>query len=111
MCLCLCVFVLMCVCAYVCGQRVEEYSFVSRINSILLSQAEGGGVSESGHKALFGLLPSSTFDRPTRLKYSRASRLKKHIFALCSLTEGSFSPGCCPLLRSASTFPWISISP
>ena len=54
-----------CVCAYVCGQRVEEYSFVSRINSILLSQAEGGGVSESGHKALFGLLPSPAFDPPT----------------------------------------------
>ena len=37
----LCVCVRVCVCVFV-GQRVEEYSFVSRINSILLRQAEGG---------------------------------------------------------------------
>ena len=38
-------YIFVCVCVCVCvfvGQRVEEYSFVSRINSILLRQAEGG---------------------------------------------------------------------
>ena len=54
------------------GQGVEEDSFVLRINSILLMQAKGGGVSESGHKALFGLLPSPAFDPPTLEKAHRS---------------------------------------
>ena len=62
---CVCVYVCLCSMCIVWGQGVEEDSFVLRINSILLMQAKGGGVSESGHKALFGLLPSSAFDPPT----------------------------------------------
>lgn len=63
---CVCVYVCLCSMCIVWGQGVEEDSFVLRINSILLMQAKGGGgVSESGHKALFGLLPSPAFDPPT----------------------------------------------
>ena len=60
------VFVLeshMFVCGHWTAQGGEEYSFVSRINCILLRQAQRGGVSESGHVTLFGLLPSLRFGR------------------------------------------------
>ena len=70
-------FVLVFVCV---GQGLEEYSFVSRINSILLRQAQGGGVSESGHEALFGLLPSFA----SQYQLSRGSTKNQKIFALFS---------------------------
>ena len=77
---CVCVYVCLCSMCIVWGQGVEEDSFVLRINSILLMQAKGGGgVSESGHKALFGLLPSSAFDPPT---LEEAHRCKTYLHSV-----------------------------